>query len=97
MVRIRRAYAHIWCRTDSLFDNVFARIVIESKFVENPLPNTLEWSLFKIIPRILQKNHGFAVHLADQMLALALSGAGFHEKYRASGLWRDFCATAARG
>jgi hypothetical protein len=74
-------------RTDD-FDDLFARIILESNFIRAEMPDLHDWSMFEVAKRII--NGGdvvFSVNIARQMIDLALSDADFNRKRRVSDLW----------
>lgn len=77
-------------RDRSGFDDIFANVVLQSKFIFKSMDNVHEWTLFEIIKRISRENEAFALDILEQMMSLALSDeSDFGVRRRVADLWPE--------
>lgn len=70
------------------YDDIFKRVILDSKFVSEEMDDIHEWSLFEITKRLVTDDCGFALAIAEQMFDLALSDDGdFGARRRVADLW----------
>jgi hypothetical protein len=70
------------------FDDLFARVIVESGFIRTKMEDLHEWSLFEVIRRIVNGgNTAFAVAIAGQMMDLSLADASYGTRQRVAELW----------
>ena len=71
-------------------DDVFQRVIIASKFIEKPMEDIHEWTLFEIAKRLARESAQFAVAITDALIGLAMSKkADFGARRRVSELWPE--------
>jgi hypothetical protein len=69
-------------------DEVFQRVIIASDFIEKPMDDMHEWSLFEVAKRLARESAQFAITITDALMRLALSTkADFGARRRVSELW----------
>jgi hypothetical protein len=78
---------------DKRFEDIFAKIILDSNFISTPMEDIHEWSLFEVCRRIIKYgNIEFSVVVANKIMDIALSNAGFIAQRRVSDLWPDLLA-----
>jgi hypothetical protein len=70
------------------YDDLFARIILESDLIRVKMPDLHDWSMFEIAKRIINGGDlSFSIAIVNQMIDLAMLDLEYSDRHRVSELW----------